>query len=254
MMQESLRNKLSVILITFNEERNIQRCLKSVLSVADEIIIVDSSSTDKTPEICKKFPVRFYNTTWMGYSATKNYANSWATYDYIFSIDADECLSDELVQDILEAKKNGFSGAYKMNRLTNYCGHWIKHTSWYPDTKLRIWNRKNGEWKGEIHEEIVFTNAPFISHLKGDLFHYSYYSIEEHLAQTHKFTALSAQEMFNNGKKFKLYKMLLSPIARFTKDYIIHAGFLDGSFGFTVSRINAYAAFLKYYKLKKLYA
>ncbi len=245
-------NKLSLVIITYNEERNIERCIRSVQDVADEIIIVDSFSTDKTPEICKNYDVRFYQREWEGYSKTKNYANSLATNNYVFSVDADEALSETLKNSILQEKAKGLNCAYQMNRLTNYCGKWIRHGSWYPDKKIRIWNKNQGQWQGDIHEKILFTENIKIQQLRGDLLHYSYYTIEDHYRQIDKFTSLSAEELLQKGKKHSKIKEILSAIAKFLKDYIFFAGFLDGKAGFRIARLSGKATALKYKKLKKL--
>ncbi len=247
-------NKLSVIIITYNEERNIKRCLTSVLDIADEIIVVDSFSTDATEDICTSFPkVNFVQKEWQGYSKTKNYANAIASNDYIFSIDADEAVSEQLKKSIKHCKKEGFCSVYQMNRMTNYCGKWIKHGSWYPDRKIRIWNRKEGQWQGEIHEKIQFQKENQIVQLQGDLQHYSYYTVEEHYAQIEKFTSLSAKELFEKKKRVTSIKILFSSTAKFIKDYFVFLGFLDGKAGFRIARLSAKATRLKYNKLKKLY-
>jgi glycosyltransferase involved in cell wall biosynthesis len=243
---------LSVILITYNEEKNLDRCLKSVISVTDEIVVIDSFSQDKTAEICRMYNVKFYQRKWEGYSAAKNFGNEIALHDYILSIDADEELSPELQLSIREVKDKGFSGAYKMNRLTNYCGNWIRHGGWYPDTKIRLWNKQEGRWEGEIHEIINFTKKVTVTHLKGDIFHYSFYSVKDHLQKAQKFTDIASRDLFNQGKKSPVIKILFSPVVKFLKDYLIRLGFLDGIPGFTISRISAYATYLKYSKLRKL--
>ncbi|MFA4851197.1 MAG: glycosyltransferase family 2 protein [Bacteroidales bacterium] len=245
--------QFSVVIITFNEERNIARCLKSLGEVADEIIVVDSFSTDKTAEICQKFPVKFILKEWMGYSPAKNFANSMANNDYILSIDADEALSDELRKAILELKKSdNLFDAYRFNRLANYCGKWIHHCSWYPNTKLRLWNRHKGEWEGEIHEEVKMKSSAKVGFIKGDLLHYSYYSIEQHINQVNVFTDLTAKAAFKKGKKAGCLKILFSPFIKFTRDYFFRLGFLDGYAGFVICRISAHATFLKYAKLRQL--
>jgi (heptosyl)LPS beta-1,4-glucosyltransferase len=245
-------NKLSVIIITFNEERNIKRCLTSVIDIADEIIVVDSFSKDATEDICKSFTkLKFVQKEWQGYSETKNHANSIAENDYIFSIDADEALSEELKESIKKQKEEGLSYVYQMNRMTNYCGRWIKYGSWYPDRKIRIWNRNLGQWQGEIHEKINFQNEYQPFQLQGDLQHYSYYNVEEHYAQIEKFTSLSALELFNRGKRGSVFKIFFSPIAKFIKDYVFLLGFLDGKAGFRIACLSAKATALKYKKLRK---
>ena len=140
-----------------------------------------------------------------------------------------------------------------MNRMTNYCGKWIKHGSWYPDRKIRIWNRKEGQWKGEIHEKIQFQKEIQVVQLQGNLQHYSYYTIEEHYTQIEKFTSLSAKELFEKEKRATGIKIFFSSTAKFIKDYFVFLGFLDGKAGFRIARLSAKATRLKYKKLKKLY-
>ena len=241
--------KLSAIIITLNEEKNIKRCLKSLSTVADEIIVLDSNSTDNTIEICKKYKAKVFQQKWLGYSEQKNKANNLAENNYILSIDADEALSEELITSIHKLKGNGFSGAYEFNRLNNYCGKWIKHTSWYPDTKLRIWNKNEGQWQGNIHETTVFSKETKVTHLKGDLLHYSYYSIDEHITQANKFSSIAAQTRFEAGKNVSLIKIIFAPFFKFIKEYFIKRGLLDGIYGFTISIISAHETFLKYIKL-----
>ncbi len=244
---------LSVVIITFNEEKNIARCLDSIQGIADDIVVVDSFSTDKTEEICKKYKVNFVQCKWQGYSLTKNFANQLAKNDWILSLDADEVLSDELKQSVLKVKKEGLLITAKFNRLTNYCGHWIKHCGWYPDVKVRMFDRRITLWEGTIHEELKFSEDISLVHLAGDCLHYSYYTIEQHYKQADKFTSIAAQDLFSQGKKASVLKLIVSPIIKFLRDYIFNLGFLDGSAGFTVCKISAYATFLKYKKLRNIY-
>jgi len=245
--------KISFIIITFNEEKNIERCLKSINEVADEIIVVDSFSIDKTKEICNKYLCRFYENKFVNYSLQKNYANSLALYDYIFSIDADEALSAELINSIKSLKNSDFSNnAYEMHRLNNYCGKWIKHGGWYPDTKLRLWKNKTALWQGEIHETLFFESKTSIKLLNGNLLHYSYYSIGEHVLQSDKFSSLSAKMLFEKGKKTNIVQILLKPFWKFLRNYFFKVGFIDGYYGFVISVISAHETFLKYTKLKQL--
>lgn len=248
--------KLSVTIITLNEEKNIKRCLDSVLPIADEIVVVDSLSTDKTEAICKGYDnLRFVQQKWLGYSEQKNYANDMATYDWVFSIDADEVLSESLQQSILDWKKSDSASneCFSMNRLTNYCGHWIKHCGWYPDTKIRIWNKKVGKWTGTIHEVIDFSETMTTKKLRGDLLHYSYHSIEEHIRQADKFTSLTAQTAFDNGKHGGGIAILyIKAWWKFFHDYILKLGILDGYYGYVVCKISSYATMFKYAKLNEL--
>ncbi|MGE0560405.1 MAG: glycosyltransferase family 2 protein [Flavobacteriales bacterium] len=245
--------QLSVVIITFNEEKNIERCLNSVKDVADEIVVVDSFSTDKTRDICIKYNARFIEKEWEGYSGSKNFGNDKTSYNWILSLDADEALSEELIQSILDFKKNPTGSCCKFNRLTNYCGSWIKHGGWYPDAKIRIFDKTNAKWMGSIHEELSFSIPIEINYLKGDCYHYSYYTQEQHYTQAEKFTTIAAKDLFDKGKRLSFIKLYFSPLAKFIRDYFINLGFLDGGAGFTVARISAYATFLKYNKLKKLY-
>jgi glycosyltransferase involved in cell wall biosynthesis len=246
--------KISAVIITLNEERNIQRCISSLQNVADEIIVVDSYSSDKTKEICLANNVRFIEHQWEGYGNTKNYANQQAANDFILSIDADEALSVELRNAIISIKQSAKDDeVFQMNRLTNYCGKWIKHCGWYPDSKIRIWNRELGKWdNAAVHEKIQFKAEYKKILLKGDLHHYSYYNLLEHFQRIAKYSTLSAEKAFKQGKKSSLLKILLSPFARFIRNYFIKLGILDGFHGFAISRIEAYGVFVKYLTLYKL--
>lgn len=246
-------DKLSVVIITFNEERNIRRCLESVLQVADEIVVVDSLSTDRTKQICHEYEVQFHEQKFLGYIEQKNFALKFATYDYVLSLDADEALSDELISSILKVKKDLKYGGYTMNRLTNYCGKWIHHCGWYPDEKLRLFKHELGSWGGvNPHDKFMFDKSVQTIHINGDLLHYSYYTLDDHFKQIERFTDIAAGELHGKGKKVSLTKLWLSPVVRFVRDYFFLSGFLDGKSGFRICRLSAYATYLKYKKLKKL--
>ena len=245
--------KISTVIITYNEERDIERCLLSLKNISDEIIVVDSFSKDRTKEICTGHDTRFFEREFLGYSDQKNFGNTQAKHLYILSIDADEVLSPDLEKSILEFKKNKNSlEAYSFNRLTNYCGKWIKHCGWYPDAKLRLWKKSLGGWEGEIHEEVKLDTETKIGHLNGDLFHYSYHSIAQHVNQANKFTDYTAAEAHRRGKKASLFKIMFNPIWKFKRDYIFKGGFMDGYYGFIVCAISAFATFLKYTKLRQI--
>lgn len=141
--------KLSAVIITYNEEDNIERCLESLEKTADEILVVDSFSSDRTAEICKSKGVEFIQHSFEGHIEQKNYALSRASNDYVLSLDADEALSDKLIQSIRAAKQNWSTNGYSVNRLTNYCGKWIRHCGWYPDKKIRLWDKRKGTWGGD---------------------------------------------------------------------------------------------------------
>lgn len=240
---------LSVAIITFNEEKNIERCLKAVLPVADEIVVVDSFSTDATKEICRKYGVKVSDHHFEGFNTQKNHAVSLCTHDLILSLDADEVLTEELQNSILAVKeKNAFDGYY-LERITNYCGKWIKHT-WSHDIKIRLWSRTKGSWDSNIiHEQVQLKEGAQTSLLKGKLLHYSYPTIESHLSQISKFGAISANAKYAKGKKATICKLIIKPPVKFLKLYFVKLGFLDGFEGFVIAVLSAYAEFIKYVNL-----
>ncbi|PTX15216.1 glycosyltransferase involved in cell wall biosynthesis [Pontibacter mucosus] len=242
--------KLSVVVITYNEERNIARCLESVKRVADELVVVDSYSTDRTREICLSYGARFMEHPFEGHIEQKNYALTQATFQHVLSLDADEALSPELEQAVLAAKNNWQSDAYSMNRLTNYCGKWIHHSGWYPDTKVRLFDRSKAVWGGENpHDKIILSQGATLQHLRGDLLHYSYYTVTQHLGQINKFTDASSRALIRDGKTVSLPMVILKPLFRFFRAYILKRGFLDGPEGFIISVSSAESVYYKYLKL-----
>ncbi len=243
--------QLSVVIIAFNEEKNIEGCLKSVQSISDDIIVVDSFSTDKTVEVSKKYNAKVFQQEWLGYAKQKNYANSLAQNDYILSLDADEVLSEELKHSIEKITK--WDGVYEFNRLTNYCGSWIKHCGWYPDKKIRIFPKVPTKWEGDfVHETLVLPPNAKVHFLKGDLLHYSYHSISDHYNQIEKYSTLHAQAMRQRGKKARWFNLYVNPAFKFFKTYFLQLGFLDGVAGYQVSKISAKSVYLKYKKLMSL--
>lgn len=246
--------QLSVVIITFNEEKNIARCLNSVKDIADEIVVLDSFSKDKTKEICLAHGVKFFEQAFDGHIQQKNRAITYASYPHVLSLDADEALDETLVQSIKEVKSNWKYDGYYMNRLTNYCGHWVRHCNWYPDKKLRLWDSRKGAWTGiNPHDKYeLFDGDKNTSHLKGDILHYSYYSVEDHYKQVEYFTNIASKAYIEAGKGAPIYKLFLNPVAKFIDHYILHLGFLDGKAGFLISKISAYATYLKYKKIRDL--
>lgn len=247
--------QLSVVIITYNEEKNIDRCLQSVKAIADDIVVLDSFSTDKTKDIAESHGARFFQHAFDGHIQQKNRAITYAKYPHILSLDADEALEDILKQSILAAKNNWIYDGYYMNRLTNYCGHWVKHCNWYPDKKLRLWDSRKGKWCGiNPHDKYeLFDGDKKTSHLKGDILHYSYYTIDDHYKQVEYFTTIASKALFEAGKKAPWFKLIVNPVAKFVDHYLLHLGFLDGKAGFSISKISAYAAYLKYKKIRDLY-
>lgn len=248
-------NKISATIITHNEELNIRRCLESIKDVVDEVIVVDDFSTDDTELICKEFGVRFVKQKWLGFTEQKNLSISLATNDWILSIDADEQLSDELKSSILKLKteETPINKVFSVKILPNYCGHWIRHCGWYPCPKRRLWNRKAGVWFGLIHEYVKFNQEIDNQMLEGDLNHYSYHSISQHVMKADRYSSLSAQKAFEAGKRCRSgFRIYFKTCWTFFSDYFLKAGFLDGYYGFVVCKMNAYGTFLKYSKLREL--
>lgn len=246
--------KISVVVITFNEEKNIGRCLDSVAEVADDIVVVDSYSTDQTEQICKAKGVRFISHTFFSHIAQKNWAITQAKYPHILSLDADEALSTTLKESILKVKSQWHSDGYIFNRLTNYCGKWIRFTTWYPSRKLRLWDSRMGSWGGiNPHDRYEMHSGSVVKHLKGDLLHYSYYEIEEHLRQLEKFSTIQAKSYFDMGIRSNFFKKWAHTSWRFVFDYFFRLGILAGREGFIISKLGAKEVKLKYDKLKILW-
>lgn len=244
---------ISVVIITFNEEKNIGRCLESVKNIADEIVVLDSFSTDKTEEICLRHGARFFQHPFDGHIEQKNRAITYATYPHILSLDADEVLSLELEQSIKAVKENWQADGYYFNRLTNYCGKWIRHCGWYPDRKLRLWDSRKGKWGGvNPHDKYMLEPNAKQVFLKGDLLHYSYSSIAEHSRRSDNYSNIAAKAGFERGKRSTIFKIWLYPKWRFFRDYIIKLGFLDGFYGYLICKVNASTTFQKYVKIRQM--
>lgn len=245
--------KLSVVIITFNEEKNIARCLDSVKAIADDIVVVDSYSTDKTKSICIDKEVRFVEHKFDGHIEQKNWAITQAKHQYVLSLDADEALTEELQQAILTIKNNWEGVGYSFNRLTNFCGTWIKHCGWYPDKKLRLWDTTKGKWGGENpHDKVIMDKGAPINHIDLDILHYSFYTVEEHLKQIDYFTDISSKAAFEKGKTSNGFTICYKANFKFFRDYFLKLGFLDGYHGYIVCKNSAHAKRLKYTKLRTL--
>jgi glycosyltransferase involved in cell wall biosynthesis len=245
--------KLSVVIITYNEERNIDRCLRAVKGIADDIVVLDSFSADRTEEICRSHGARFIQHTFDGHIEQKNRAITHALYPHILSLDADEAPDETLLSAIAAVKQNWQHTGYSMNRLTNYCGQWIRHCGWYPDTKLRLWNSHHGRWGGvNPHDKYELHAGSTEAHLPGNILHYSYYTVEEHYRQADKFSTIAAKALYAQGKRSSLLLAMLKTAAKFLRNYFIKRGFLDGHYGFVICRISAWETWQKYTKLSKL--
>jgi glycosyltransferase involved in cell wall biosynthesis len=243
--------KISATVITLNEEKKIEDCLKSLVSVADEVVVVDSYSSDGTEDICRKYGVKFIPHRFEGYVAQKNYAVRQASFDHILSLDADERLSDELKESIIKIKENwGDVEGFTVNRFNNYCGHWIRFCGWYPDRKIRLWDRRKGVWSGTDPHDKVLLDGRAVKRLKGDLLHYAYFTVDEHLAQMHKFAQVAAIAKFAKGERpIFIIHVILNPVFKFIKKFFFQLGFLDGYYGFVFCAAASSLNFFKYLRL-----
>ena len=243
---------LSVVILTLNEEANIARCLQALGDVADEVLVVDSFSTDRTVAICQEHGAHVVQNAFVGYVEQKNFATDQAMFDHVLQLDADEVLTDELRQSIQQAKNNWQHAAYSLARLTNYCGTWVRHGGWYPDRKLRLYDRRLGRWQGLLlHEHYEVQPGQTTGQLAGDALHYSYHSIAQHVSQLNKFTSITAQERALKGKtRVTVFHLVLKPLWKFVHGYVFRLGFLDGFAGLSIAAISAAGVFLKFAKLK----
>lgn len=245
--------KISVVIITFNEERNIARCINSVKAVADEVVVVDSFSTDRTEQLARSLGARFITHAFRGHIGQKNWATAQATHHWVLSLDADEALDPLLEASVLRVKQGPKADGYTMNRLTNYCGTWVRHGGWYPDVKLRLWDRRKGRWSGvDPHDRYELDAGCRTEHLPGELLHYSFYSVEEHQRQAAKFAELAAHAQHARGKRSGLHLILFSPVVRFLQGWLLRGGFLDGKAGWNIAVISARAKRMKYARLAEL--
>lgn len=242
---------LTAIFIAHNEEQDLPRALASLESVADEIVLVDSGSTDRTVEIARQFGARVFTRPFAGFAEQKNYAAAQAVNDWVFSIDCDEALSPELQQSLLEWKRGEPDRlAYEVSRLTQYLGKWIRHSGWYPDYLVRLYRRDRGQFFGALHENVRFEGAS--GRLAGQLQHFTLNTVAEHRAKIDAFTTIAAQDYFQRGRKSWRIPMLLLPPWAFFQSLVLRLGLLNGTRGWIIAWMAARYVFLKYYKLGKL--
>jgi glycosyltransferase involved in cell wall biosynthesis len=244
-------NRLSVCLVAQNEQENLPRCLRSVQEIADEIIVVDGGSTDRTLEIAREFGARVFTRPFTDHADQKNYAASLASLDWIFLIDADEEASDELRESVRQWKTHPPKFAvYQMSRLTWYLGAWIRHSRWYPDWQRRIYRRDKARFTGAIHSALRY-NGP-VGCLRGNLLHYTIRTFSEHEAKLDKYTTTIAQEMFDQGHRSWRAPMWLATPWSWIHHFFFGAGFLDGYRGALIAQMAARGVRLKFKKLGKL--
>jgi glycosyltransferase involved in cell wall biosynthesis len=243
--------KITATIITLNEERNIARAIES-LRCSDEILIVDSGSVDRTVELAEKLGARVIEAGWLGFAAQKNRAAEQASHDWILSLDADEALSEGLEAEIWNLKKSGPQyDAYTMPRLARYLGRWILHSGWYPDRKVRLYDRRQAQWAGDfVHESVEASGR--VGHLESNILHFTCESLSEHVKTVDRYTTLAAQELAARKVKVPLTRLILDPAWTFVKTYFFQRGFLDGPEGLTIAHMAAFYTFLKYSKARNM--
>ena len=242
---------ISAVIITLNEEANIARCLASLKGVADEVVVVDAGSTDRTEEICRSFGARWVRLLWNGYGQQKNAANALARGPYLLSLDADEVLSPDLREAILLVKPR-LSGAYSMNRLSWYAGRWIRHSGWYPDTKVRLFPKEGSRWSEDpVHEQLTLPAGTTVSLLRGDLWHYSYRDLSDHFARQQQYAGLAAEGLFRRGKKSRWWQRWLKPAYTWVRVWVIKGGWRDGAAGWQIARISSWGTRERYRALDR---
>lgn len=249
----SNKNKISAVIISLNEEAHIEECIQSILPITDDIVLVDSGSTDNTINIAKKYKVNIHQIEWLGYGGTKNYGNQKAQNDWILSIDADEVISEELRQSILSCDLND-DHVYQIKSLVNFDGHWVKYCGWHPDWKYRLFNKRQTEWDlTAVHENLIHLDKFKASKLDGNLLHYSYDTIEDLNYKTAKYAQLKAEKWHNEGRNIGRTKRMLGPAFAFIKTYIIKRGFLDGQHGYLIAQSSARTIRLALAHFKKIH-
>lgn len=240
-------NLLTATLITRDEERNLPRVLAS-LTAADEIVVVDSGSRDHTCEIARRHGARVVERAWTDFAEQKNFAAAQATYDWILNLDADEELSPALQAELRRWKEQPPTAvAYEMPRKARYLGRWILHSGWYPDRKLRLYRRDRARFVGQLHEGLQVEGPR--GRLEGDLYHHTFASVSEHVAQLNTYTSLAAEEFYAAGRRRWLLPLLGSPPWMFLRTYLLQQGFRDGYCGWLIASLTAYSSFLKFLKL-----
>jgi glycosyltransferase involved in cell wall biosynthesis len=241
--------KISAAIITLNEERRLPRAIES-LRCCDEIVVLDSGSTDRTVEIAANLGARVVESGWHGFAAQKNIAAEQCSNDWVLSLDADEALSEALEGEILQIRKNGpqYDG-YTMPRLAQYLGRWILHSGWYPDRKVRLFDRRRARWKGEfVHESVEVEGR--VGHLQSNILHFTFESLSEHLRTMDRYTTLAAEQLIECKAQVGWTELLLDPMWTFFRTLVLQRGFLDGTEGFAIAYMASVYNFLKYAKVR----
>jgi glycosyltransferase involved in cell wall biosynthesis len=243
---------VSVTIITLNEAGHVQAAIDSVAAWADEIVVVDAGSTDGTPDLARQRMARVVVRDWPGYAAQKNHAASLAAHDWVFSLDADERVGPELAASLQAWRRAEPAAAgYRMARVSRYLGRWLRTTDWYPDRQLRLYDRRRARWKPSRVHESVLADGP-VAELEGELLHYPYASVSDHLERIDRYTSLAALDLYERGRRTGVLDLLAHPPLAFARNYLLKRGVLDGRVGLAVSLVNSYYVLLKYVKLLEL--
>lgn len=244
--------KISVVIITLNEEDRLEETLKSCREIADEIVVIDSYSTDRTIDIAKKYTANIYKNVFIDYSSQKNFAKDKAKNEWILNLDADERISETLKAEIIKLKhaNNILADGFFMNRKTYYLGRWIKHSGWYPDRKLRLFKKDKGQWQGRVHERLVLKGHSL--RLNGDIIHYTYRDMDDHLNRINRYSRMQAQDIVKKGKKLLFIRALTLPPITFLRFYIWKLGILDGFAGLVIALVSSWATAQKYLKAMEI--
>ena len=241
--------KISATIITYNEERNLPRAIES-LRCADEVVVVDSGSTDRTVELAEKLGARVIECGWLGFAKQKNFAAEQALHDWILSLDADESVSEALEAEIWHLKKVApVCDAYTMPRMARYLGRWIRHSGWYPDRKVRLYDRAKAHWEGDfVHESVKVSGS--VGDLQGNLLHFTCDSLTEHIRTMDRYTTLAAEQLVESGRRVSWARLICEPPWTFFNTYVLKAGFFDGVEGLAIANMAALYNFLKYAKAR----
>ena len=240
--------RLSVVVITRNEARNIRAALRSV-RWADELVVVDSGSTDDTVRIARGIADRVTAHEWAGYGAQKNHATELAAHDWVLSLDADERVSPSLAREIqVLLRDEPAARGYRIPRVTRYLGRWIRSTDWHPDLQLRLYDRRTARWNDRLVHESVAVDGP-VGRLRGELEHHAYRDVSHHLQTIDRYTTLAARQMHRDGRRSGWVDLAARPLAAFLRNYVVRRGLRDGMHGLIISILNAGYVFLKFVKL-----
>ena len=242
------RRFLTATIVTLNEEANLGRCLESLRGLADEVIVVDSGSIDRTLPIAEAGKARVFTHPWEGYGQQKNFAQSRATHDWILNLDADEAVSPELAAEIrilLSRDDRDLCAGYTLPRLSWYLGRWIRHGGWYPNRLVRLADRRHARWtEPKVHEALEVQGK--VGALNADLYHYPFSTIRDQIETNLRYAGLGTQELARKGRRFSRWKIFWKPIGKFIETYWLKGGWLDGAPGFIISVNAAHSIFLKY--------